>query len=129
MTEKVFDYSEIDASALVDAGVLDVVRGPIDAVDHHPDIPWGRIANVVIQASYFEKANSKTPRHHLMVNFKKRTHHKPVPFAIGQQEDGNYSIATVAGYTAGLAELNDDQSTIMAELLMKSLSKKTSDAD
>jgi hypothetical protein len=129
MPVEISSYPEIDGSPLVEAGILDVIRNPINGADHHPNIPWGRVTDVVIHASYFDEAGVKTPRHHLIVNFKNRAHHKPAPFVIGQQEDGNFSIATVSGTSAGLAELNNDQSTIMAELLMKSLSKTALEAD
>lgn len=121
MTRRRNNPEGIDASSLVEAGILEVIRHPI-AIDNHPGLPWDKVGKVTLVAYMLNlSGKTSTPSYNLVVHFQDKLFPKPWPFAVRQLEDTLFGVSTVSGTMAGLAPLSEEQSNMMAGLLMNAL--------
>lgn len=121
-------YHEVNADVLVDQGLLELIREPVDGINRHPYIPWGRMSGLGVQAMYIDDLERPAPSgHHSVIVHFKRERPRPVPFVLKQGQSEDFWVSTVAGTEAGLVLIkNQGLSATAARLIMESLQVRIS---
>lgn len=124
-------YNRVDANELIEHGIVETIRRPIDGTDMYFGMPWDLMSHLTMQAMRIVDIELKNPPlcymgtsfpySSLSVHFNDEAA-GPWNFSLVRADNDRFMISTVSGARKGLSMLSERTSIVVNSLIQQSTS-------